>query len=124
MGTQCSQSVYNIIHLHSYDPHEHSLLPTTGNQSLGSNGSVPVQHSTCTHGEIQETTVLSTLLLHRPLYGNKKEHRSSTFSIVSAFYVLFLRELSNHKTTSDRQECRISWLQQISLQVIILIATD
>lgn len=41
---------------------KHSLLPTMGNQCTGSCGSVPVQHSTDTLGEIQEITVLSTLL--------------------------------------------------------------
>lgn len=43
-------------------------------------------------------------------------------SIALAVHVLFLSELSNQKTTSDRQECRIFWLQQFSLHVTTLIS--
>ena len=103
---------------------KHSLLPTPDKQFAVSGRSVLVRHSPDAHGEIQGFTVPSTGLLYRPPSNSIKKQKQKgaqnplIFSTTPAVYVLFLSELSNQKIASDRQECRVSWLQRISLQVL------
>ena len=59
-----------------------------------------------------------------PLKFNMKQKGAQKPYLLHRFsssWFLFLSELSNQKTTSNRQECRISQLQQISLQATTLV---
>lgn len=125
MGIECSQTVYNI-HLSSYDPH-----PPPWEISILVQVDLYWTSTAQTFLEKFRKSVLATLPIQRaPLKftmkqkqtNKKKKHRSPMSSTALAVHVLFLSELSNQKTTSDRQECRIFWLQQFSLHVTTLIS--
>lgn len=109
-----STALYNI-HLSSSDPHETFLTAHHGKSVYWlrwlCTGPAQYKHS----WRNQEITVLSTLPVYRaPLKFTTKQRQKRAqkpylphcFSI----HVLFLSQLSNQKTTSDRQECRIFWI--------------